>query len=269
MNLYKHNMTETVWWDCKVPVHSQIWYDLDVVLQLGVGLHHHHHHQGPWLVIALSLFLLVVHLYLKSRGTNSVEDKLEYSWSGCLFMHSYTCKTEIFLPAVACGVIEFEHIQHSLRVFLLLRFRDVGGLQQPSPLLWHALRQRKEKDKEKGTQKRKWVRAHLIIWLIKIQEVRQIKSVDYDSQETNGHTIQTRQLNWKFLPAFDGLRQVRGSMGKLHQRNIWVCLTHSKLPRDWIEAHMYGVLKVWRVRNLWTLLILVFFPSFNRKDGSG
>lgn len=70
-------------------------------------------------------------------------------------MHSYTCKTEVFLPAVACGVVEFEHIQHSLRVLLLLRFRDVGGLKQPSPLLWHALRQRqeKEKDKENGMQK--------------------------------------------------------------------------------------------------------------------
>lgn len=59
-----------------------------------------------------------------------------------MYMYSFTCKAEVFLPAVACGVVEFEHIQHSLRVFLLLRFRDVGGLQQPSPLLWHALRHR-------------------------------------------------------------------------------------------------------------------------------
>lgn len=44
--------------------------------------------------------------------------------------------------------------------------------------------------------------------------------MSYDRQETNGHKIQSRQLNWQFLPALDGLREIRGSMGKLHRRKV-------------------------------------------------
>lgn len=69
-------------------------------------------------------------------------------------MHCYTCKAEVFLPAVACGIVELEHIQHSLRVFLLLRFCDVGGLQEPGPLLWHALIEEKHKQKRDETGKK-------------------------------------------------------------------------------------------------------------------
>ncbi len=64
----------------------------------------------------------------------------------------------------------------------------------------------------------------------------------YDRQETNGNRNQSRQLNWQFSLASDGLGQIKGSMGKLDQRKVH--LTHSELPRDRIEAHVYGVLKV-------------------------
>jgi len=91
--------------------------------------------------------------------------------------------------------------------------------------------------------------------------------VHYDRQETNGNRNQSRKLNWQFSLASDGLGQIKGSMGKLDQRKVH--LTHSELPRDRIEAHVYGVLKVWRAWNLWTLLILVFFSSFDRKKDCG
>lgn len=68
--------------------------------------------------------------------------------SDILQIHHYTCKAEVFLPGVACGVVEFEHVQHSLRVFLLLQFGDVGGLQEPSPLFRHALRDEEQQRKQ-------------------------------------------------------------------------------------------------------------------------
>lgn len=176
-----------------------------------------------------------------------LEDEYKYSWSGGVYKYSVnTCKAEVFLPAVACGVVEFEHIQHSLRVFLLLRFRDIGGLQQPSPLLWHALREKNEKGRQTGMKIWKWARAHLIIWLIKLQ---QIKSAHYDRQETNGCRIQSMQLNWQFFPAFDGLGQIRGSMGKLHQRKVgksssnsqWTPPWQNRSPRVWCAQSLKGL----------------------------
>lgn len=40
--------------------------------------------------------------------------------------------------------------------------------------------------------------------------------------------------------------------------------THRKLPRDSIKANMNRVLKVWRKRNLWPLLLLLFI-CYKRK----
>lgn len=42
-----------------------------------------------------------------------------------------------------------------------------------------------------------------------------------------------------------------------------VALTYSELSCDWIKAHVYGVLEVRGVGNLRTLLILVFFSTWN------
>lgn len=50
-------------------------------------------------------------------------------------------------PLLAAVVEPIEHVQHRLRVLLLLLLANVGVLQHERPLLWHAL--------ENVTKKRK------------------------------------------------------------------------------------------------------------------
>jgi hypothetical protein len=51
-----------------------------------------------------------------------------------------TCKAHVFLAVVGLlGVVEFENVKDSLRILLLFQLSDVRGLEQPSPLLRHAL----------------------------------------------------------------------------------------------------------------------------------
>lgn len=51
-----------------------------------------------------------------------------------------TCETHVLLAVGdLLGVVKLQHIQHCLRVLLLLWLGDVGSLQQTCPLLWHSL----------------------------------------------------------------------------------------------------------------------------------
>lgn len=61
----------------------------------------------------------------------------------CLCVLTSGGETHVFLVVDRLfGVVELEHVQHGLRVLLLLQLGDVGGLKEARPLLWDALGER-------------------------------------------------------------------------------------------------------------------------------